>query len=72
MRDIVEDAQQFMNDNKATSGKAIMSQLCNEVISLRAEIERLKPYEGRLNALLDKLNQNKETNSRTAVFGQRP
>lgn len=42
MRDILDDAQEFMNNNKATAGKPIISTLCNEVVALRVEIERLK------------------------------
>lgn len=41
-RDIVEDAQQVMNNNKSVQNKPLISSLCNEIIYLRAEVERLE------------------------------
>lgn len=41
-RDIVEDAQQVMNANKSMENKNLISSLANEIIALRAEIERLE------------------------------
>lgn len=41
-QDIVEIAQAAMNDNKHTGSKGLLSALTNEVVALRAEIERLE------------------------------
>lgn len=41
-RDIVEIAQQVMNDNKSLDNKNLISSLTNEVVALRCEIERLE------------------------------
>lgn len=41
-RDIIEYAQEKMNNDSSMTHKGLVSHLCNEVISLRAEIERLE------------------------------
>ncbi len=41
-RDIVEEAQQVMNDNKSLANKGLISSLTNEVVALRHEVERLE------------------------------
>ena len=41
-RDIVEDAQAVMNANKSLDNKNLISSLTNEIVALRAEIERLE------------------------------
>jgi hypothetical protein len=41
-RDVVEDAQKVMNENKALENKNLISSMANEIIALRAEIERLE------------------------------
>jgi hypothetical protein len=41
MRDILEDVQRLLNDNKYMSTHAILSQLANEIVQLRCEIHRL-------------------------------
>ena len=41
-RDIVEEAQEVMNANKSMDNKNLISSLSNEIITLRAEIERLE------------------------------
>ena len=40
-RDIVAEAQQVMNSNKDLANKNLISSMANEIVSLRAEIERL-------------------------------
>jgi len=41
-RDIVEEAQEVMNANKSLSNKNLISNMTNEIIALRAEVERLE------------------------------
>lgn len=41
-KDIVEDAQEVMNANKSMANKNLISSMTNEIIALRAEVERLE------------------------------
>jgi hypothetical protein len=41
-RDLVFDVQWLLNDNKYMNVHAILSALANEIVGLRAEVERLE------------------------------
>lgn len=41
-RDIVDEAQQHLTGSSDLTHKSLISQMCNEVVSLRVEIERLE------------------------------
>lgn len=41
MRDPIEEVQRLLNDNKYMNVHAILSVLANEIVGLRAEVDRL-------------------------------
>ncbi len=42
MRDILEDAQYYLNDNKYMDCHVVISAMANAIVQQRCEIERLK------------------------------
>lgn len=41
-RDVVEEAQRVMNSNRNLTNKNLISDMTNEIVSLRIEVERLE------------------------------